>query len=100
VIQFEAMGRITGFSDRNCNNIVLVLDELNSILHQMQKSLGNQIMTHCEFNQICQWCKHFVSGDAYMDQERLDILERYAGCQAYFIHIFSQYVYEQDASDL
>jgi len=85
VIQYEAMGRITGYSEKNYSKVILVLDELNSILHQMHSSFANPVMAHFAFNQFCQWGKHVVAMDAYMDQERLDILERYTGRRAYLI---------------
>ena len=85
IIQYEATGRLTGYCKENCKNMILVLDEFNSTLHQMHGTFGDPMMAQYAFYHLSQWCNWVVAMDAHMDQERLDILERYTGRQAYLI---------------
>ena len=85
VIQYESLGRLIGYEE-NYSNIILVLDEFNSICHQMHGKFGNPMKAQQCFYDLTQKSKHVIAMDGYLDQERMDILERYTACQSYLIH--------------
>ena len=85
VAQYEALGRLIGY-EKNYKKIIVVLDEFNSICHQMHSNFGNVLKAQQVFYDLTQNSQHVIAMDGYLDQERLDILERYTGCQSYLIH--------------
>jgi hypothetical protein len=85
VIQYESMSRLTGYGQEEFRNIIVVLDEFNSTLHQMHGTAGNPIMAQFTFCKLSRMSTYVIAMDANLDQERLDILERYTGRRAYLI---------------
>jgi hypothetical protein len=86
VVQYESLGRICDLSDRNLGKIVFVLDEVNSIVHQMHGSFGDPMSAHRKFMQLCRQSRLVIAMDGGLDQERLDILDRYTRSTAYLIN--------------
>jgi hypothetical protein len=93
VIQYEALGRLKGYSNHsnqsgqnNTSKLILVLDEFNSICHQMHSKYGDPVMAQLVFYQLMQCASCAVAMDGYLDQHRVDILEKYAEQPAYLIH--------------
>jgi hypothetical protein len=85
VIQYESLGRLTGY-ENSTDKFVLVLDEFNSICHQMHGTFGDPISAQLCFYDLNQTSAHVIAMDGYLDQDRLDILELYTQSHAYLIH--------------
>jgi len=83
ICQFESLSRIdvTG-----CTNIVVVMDEFCSICKQMQSTCGNRACTQVNFMYLCEKADHILAMDGHMDQNRINILNRYCGTNAFVIH--------------
>ena len=85
VIQYESIGRLEGF-DTDSRQLVLVLDEFNSLCHQMHSGFGRPVVSQQCFYDLVQCSARLIAMDGYLDQDRLDILERYLGEPAHLIH--------------
>ena len=85
VVQYESLCRVTGY-DSTTDAVVLVLDELNSIFHQMHGVCGDITGAQECFYDLCRSSDHVIAMDGYLDQERLEILEAYTGTPAHLIH--------------
>lgn len=88
IVQYEALGRIQGYDTNHGhdNKLILVLDEFNSICHQMHSNCGNPVLAQQVFFDLMQESSCVVAMDGYLDQHRLDILEKYTEQPAYLIH--------------
>ena len=85
VIQYESLSRLTGLEDSS-RRVVFILDEFNSICHQMHSDFGNVVMSQKRFCDLIRKSNHVIAMDGYLDQQRLDIFEKYLGQPAYLIH--------------
>ena len=85
VIQYESIGRLEGF-DTDSRKLVLVLDEFNSLCHQMHSGFGRPVVSQQCFYDLVQCSTRLIAMDGYLDQDRLDILERYLGQPVHLIH--------------
>jgi len=85
VTQIETLGR---YRLQNCMNmkVALIMDEINSNLRQLQSSFGDSAMVQYNLQYLCEEADYVLALDGYLDQLRLDVLERYTKEKAYVIH--------------
>ena len=85
VVQYESLSRVVGFDDPNLN-VIFVLDEFNSICHQMQSEYGAPNPAQQTFIQLIAKSVNVIAMDGCLDQDRVDIFEKYAGQKIHLIH--------------
>jgi hypothetical protein len=88
VFQSESLGRLMyeGLLKDSDRETILVIDEAVSVFHQFKSDFGNREATQSMFYHLCQNAEMVIALDGYLDQDTLDIFEKYTGEQAYLIH--------------
>ena len=84
VVQFESLCRV--IAENTHLKLVLVLDEWNSLCNQMHSNCGDPVGAQASFLCLLHKSAHIIAMDGYLDEMRLDILEKYVGEPAYLIH--------------
>jgi len=83
-IQYESVSRIVRTGRNDCD-LIVILDEFGSICDQIKSNAGNVLKTQQCFGNLIRHCNQVIALDGYLDQYQLDILEKYAGEQAYLV---------------
>jgi hypothetical protein len=81
-IQFESLSRLDYYD----GPIVVICDEINSILTQMLSPCGDTHASHRRFVNLLHNAEKVVFFDAFLDDDRLALINKYTKKKAHVIH--------------
>jgi len=81
ICEYESLGRIRPYDGKIC----IIIDEVNSVLHQTQSAAGDPQAAHMVFSGLMQDAHRVLLMDAFLDQARVNVIQSYVNTEPYVI---------------
>lgn len=81
ICEYESLSRVLPYKGRMC----VIIDEVNSVLSQTQSKAGDPQGAHAVFLNLMRLADRVLMMDAFLDQDRIDVLKCYIRAKPYVI---------------
>ena len=81
ICEYESLSRIPSYKGRVC----VIIDEVNSVLHQTQSAAGDSQAAHMVFSGLMAHAHRVLLMDAFLDQHRMNVIANYVSAEPHVV---------------